>query len=56
MHIFALHGSMQDGAAAYKFMVILSEKVLALEGTQQQLYYSVNRNLINIIWTLIYRD
>jgi hypothetical protein len=56
MHTFALHGKLQEGATCYKFMLILSNKLLVQSYDKYGGKNSVNENLISIIWTLMYRE
>jgi len=52
IHTFALHDQLQDGAACFKFMAVVSERLLKKQTKQD----GMNRDLVHVIWTLLYRD
>ena len=55
MHILALHDNLNEGATTMKFMLSLTDRIQTLL-SQKTYDYPIHRNLVNIIWTMIYRD
>lgn len=53
MHTFALHGEMTEGAAGIYFTLMISKE---LQKKNNVLKPSVHENLIDIVWTLIYKE
>ena len=55
IYTFALEGLLEDNQAMYKFMMMLNDK---LQGSRQDARVddSINKNLVNLVWTLVYRE
>lgn len=55
IYTFALEGLLEDNQAMYKFMMMLNDK---LQSSRQDARAddSINKNLVNLVWTLVYRE
>jgi len=49
VHTLALNGELEEGATIFKFLVLLTGKI-------DSKYMKTHDYLIDVIWTLVYRD